>query len=86
MSTQAVPEAGPQPVERGPDCEHPIRKRDHRSCGGCSRTICADHAFFRVDESNAAITRSSRPHCRDCADWIEQRAHHVPQLVTEASR
>ena len=35
-------------------------------CSKCGNPLCPKHAFFYVDESNAAISSSARPECEIC--------------------
>ena len=35
-------------------------------CSRCADVLCPKHAHFYADESNAAITKSALPKCREC--------------------
>ena len=48
------------------ECSTGTRKADTFTCPTCREAFCPRHIFSYVDESNAAITRSSRCYCRDC--------------------
>jgi hypothetical protein len=47
-------------------CGNKIYKKDSFTCAKCGAVLCGKHAYFYVDESNIAITKSSPALCINC--------------------
>lgn len=43
-----------------------IEKKQKYICSRCRKELTPETAYFRVDESNCAITNNAPPFCIDC--------------------
>lgn len=49
----------------------------------CGALMCGRDSFYRLDESNAAITRSARPHCGLCSPPKYPRPFEMARAVEQ---
>lgn len=56
-----------KPKHECSSCDQKLyQKIDWGKCAKCKEINCTRHIYFYVDESNRAITKSSKPYCRNC--------------------
>ena len=58
------------------ECGTRVRAADRKysgPCAICGAATCPRHTYFYADESNAAVTASARPMCRDHAHLYDDR-------------